>query len=206
MTPFPPIVHRHDRLLSIWEPWRNDSKLKHWPQRNSSLTKNVQMSARVSNISTAFLKQSLKGQTNRQSWLRFQPAAELGWWETEIMRDCSLKLQVCVLIIWLGARERFSCNSLEPCSVIGSGMVISPGAYRSTPGGARFQLPAGVNCGWQGDKTQGRLSIVYAACLWSASMQEACVCVCASLMTLLCSMGMLKPPTQRLRCNNTAFV
>lgn len=90
--------------------------------------------------------------------------------------------------------------------MIGSGMVISWGAYRSTPGGARFQLPAGANCGWQGDKTQGRLSIVYAACLWSASMQEARVCVCASLMTLPCSMGMLKPPTQRLRCNNTAFV
>lgn len=70
------------------------------------------------------------------------------------------------------------------------------------PGGAGFQLPAGVNCGWRGDKTQGRLWVVYAACLWSASMQGR---VCP-LCLLNVAGGCLKPPTQRRRRNDAACV
>lgn len=44
-------------LLYIREAWRNDSKLKHRPQRSSSRFKNVQMSTRLWNISAADLKQ-----------------------------------------------------------------------------------------------------------------------------------------------------
>lgn len=143
-----------------------------------------------------------KGRTRRPNGLDFQPAAELGLWETEIMSNSSLKLQ---FVFWLFDWEPEGGLVLmgwshalwwAPVWWLARGLEMNP--WRRKVSAPRWrQTVGGKEIKHKADSALFTLTVCGL---------HPCRGVCAPLMSLQCSTGMLKPPTQRTRWNNTAFV